>query len=159
MQCLVTRRATLESRVLLFWTLRASRLSTTYGRRAFATNESLFTATAIRNTTRRYTTSNENPSKDSPLTSQSEKKNEMQHDSKEHYSPFYRRLALLLPNIPRPTRDDLLRVADGFWDRLRIRWKWFTVRGWRKFGADDFSAFFTWFLMSQTVWILVGTCV
>ncbi|EIW83359.1 mitochondrial distribution and morphology protein family 31 32 [Coniophora puteana RWD-64-598 SS2] len=57
----------------------------------------------------------------------------------------------------RPTRDDLLRVATGFWARLRIRWKWFTIRSFRKFNADDISAFITWFLMSQTLWIFVGT--
>lgn len=75
----------------------------------------------------------------------------------ENYSRFFRRLALSLPHLHRPTRDDFLNVATGFWQRLRIRFKWFTVRGFRKFNADDISAFITWFLMSQTLWILVGT--
>lgn len=75
----------------------------------------------------------------------------------ENYSRFFQRLALSLPHLHRPTRDDFLNVATGFWQRLRIRFKWFTVRGFRKFNADDISAFITWFLMSQTLWILIGT--
>lgn len=77
----------------------------------------------------------------------------------ENYSRFFQRLALSLPHLHRPTRDDFLNVATGFWQRLRIRFKWFTVRGFRKFNADDISAFITWFLMSQTLWILIGTYV
>ncbi|GLB37413.1 putative yeast mitochondrial distribution and morphology (MDM) proteins [Lyophyllum shimeji] len=75
----------------------------------------------------------------------------------EDYSSFFRRLAQAVPHPHTPTRDDLLNVASGFWERLRIRFKWFTVRSFRKFNADDMSAFFTWFLMSQTIWILIGT--
>lgn len=75
----------------------------------------------------------------------------------ENYSRFFRRLALSLPPMQRPTRDDFLKVATSFWQRLRIRFKWFTIKSFRKFDADDMSAFFTWFLMSQTLWILVGT--
>lgn len=73
------------------------------------------------------------------------------------YPRLYRRLALSLSHLHRPTRDDFLKVANGFWQRLRIRFKWFTIRSFRKFNADDISAFVTWFLMSQTLWILVGT--
>lgn len=57
----------------------------------------------------------------------------------------------------RPTRDDLLNVTDSFWQRLRVRFKWFTIRSFRKFNADDISAFLSLLLLSQTVWILVGT--
>ena len=75
----------------------------------------------------------------------------------ENYSRFFQRLALSVPHPHRPTRDDLLNVATNFWQRLRIRFKWFTIKSFRKFNADDISAFVTWFLMSQTLWILVGT--
>jgi len=75
----------------------------------------------------------------------------------QNYSRFFRRLALSLPHAHRPTREDLLNVATGFWQRLRIRFKWFTIKSFRKFNVDDISAFVTWFLMSQTLWILVGT--
>ncbi len=77
----------------------------------------------------------------------------------ENYSRFFRRLAKLVPHPHKPTRDDLLNVATTFWQRLRIRFKWFTVRSFRKFNADDISAFISWFLVSQTLWILIGTFV
>ncbi|KZS93905.1 mitochondrial distribution and morphology protein family 31/32 [Sistotremastrum niveocremeum HHB9708] len=75
----------------------------------------------------------------------------------DNYPRFFRRLALSLPHLHRPTRDDFLNITTGFWARARIRFKWFTIRSFRKFSADDMSAFVTWFLMSQTVWIFVGT--
>lgn len=75
----------------------------------------------------------------------------------EGYSRFFRRLAMSLPHPHRPTRDEFLSVATGFWQRLNIRFKWFTIKSFRKFNADDISAFVTWFLMSQTLWIFVGT--
>ncbi|RPD57574.1 mitochondrial distribution and morphology protein family 31/32 [Lentinus tigrinus ALCF2SS1-7] len=62
-----------------------------------------------------------------------------------------------LPNLQRPTRDDFLRAADGFWQRLRVRFRWLTIRSFRRYNADEMSAFFTWFLMSQTLWLFVGT--
>lgn len=75
----------------------------------------------------------------------------------DHYPHFLRRLALSVPNIHRPTRDDMLNAASGFWQRTRIRFRWFTIKSFRRFNADDISAFVTWFLMSQTLWIFVGT--
>ncbi|KAJ7451796.1 mitochondrial distribution and morphology protein family 31/32 [Mycena galericulata] len=62
-----------------------------------------------------------------------------------------------VPHLPRPSRDDFLKVATGFWARARIRFKWFTIKSFRRFNADDISAFVTWFVMSQTLWIFVGT--
>ena len=75
----------------------------------------------------------------------------------ENYPRFFRRLALSLPHLQRPTRDDFLRAADGFWQRARIRFRWLTIRSFRRYNADEMSAFFTWFLMSQTLWLFVGT--
>lgn len=75
----------------------------------------------------------------------------------ENYSSFFRRLAMSVPHLHRPTKDDLLNVTTGFWQRARVRFKWFTIKSFRRWNADDISAFFTWFLMTQTVWILVGT--
>jgi mitochondrial distribution and morphology protein 31 len=75
----------------------------------------------------------------------------------DNYSTFFRRLALSVPHLHRPTKDDLLTVTTGFWQRARVRFKWFTIKSFRRWNADDISAFFTWFLMTQTVWILVGT--
>ncbi|KAH9895112.1 mitochondrial distribution and morphology protein-domain-containing protein [Cubamyces lactineus] len=75
----------------------------------------------------------------------------------ENYPRFFRRLAKSLPHLQRPTRDDFLRAADGFWQRLRVRFRWVTIRSFRRYNADELSAFFTWFLMSQTLWLFVGT--
>jgi len=102
------------------------------------------------------TLANSNPqSPHNPLSNQEQHAPPPRND--ENYSRFFRRLALSLPHPHRPTRDDFLNVATGFWQRLRIRFKWFTIKSFRKFNADDISAFITWFLMSQTLWILVGT--
>jgi hypothetical protein len=37
--------------------------------------------------------------------------------------------------------------------------RWFFIRNFRKFNADDISAFVTWFLVGQGLWILIGTSV
>ncbi|ETS62552.1 hypothetical protein PaG_03187 [Moesziomyces aphidis] len=57
----------------------------------------------------------------------------------------------------RPSKEDLLRIAQGFWTRLRIRFKWFTIRGFRRFNADDISAFFTLGGFTTAIFIIVGT--
>lgn len=57
----------------------------------------------------------------------------------------------------RPTKEDLLRSARGFWTRVRIRFKWFTIRGFRRFNADDFSAFFTLGGLGTIILIVIGT--
>ena len=75
----------------------------------------------------------------------------------ENYPRFFRRLAMSLPHMHRPTRDDFLKAANGFWQRARVRFKWLTIRSFRKYNADEISAFVTWFLMSQTLWLFVGT--
>ncbi|CAO1638807.1 unnamed protein product [Sympodiomycopsis kandeliae] len=63
----------------------------------------------------------------------------------------------LLSAPQRPSKEDLLRNAKGFWTRLRIRFKWFTIRGFRRFNADDFSAFFTLGGLGTIALIIVGT--
>lgn len=73
------------------------------------------------------------------------------------YSPFFRSLMHDLPHPHTPTKEELLGLANGFFERLRIRWKWWTIRGFRKFNADDVSAFVSWLLVGHIFWILVGT--
>ncbi|OWZ67488.1 mitochondrial distribution and morphology protein 31 [Cryptococcus neoformans Tu401-1] len=80
----------------------------------------------------------------------------------QEYAPFIQRLIrqskAIAPNSPhRPSKEELLEAANGWWQRMRIRLKWFTIRGWRRFNTDDMSAFASWFLVGNTVWILVGT--
>ena len=75
----------------------------------------------------------------------------------DNYPNYLRQLAMSLPHLHRPTRDDFLNIASGFWQRARIRFKWFTIKSFRKFNADDISAFVTWFLTAQFLWIFIGT--
>lgn len=58
-----------------------------------------------------------------------------------------------------PTQEDLLRIARGFWTRMRIRFKWFTIRGFRRFNIDELSAFFTLGGLGTAIWVIVGTYV
>lgn len=78
------------------------------------------------------------------------------HDNRK-YSPFFRSLMHNLPHPHTPTKEELLGLANGFFERLRIRWKWWTIRGFRKFNADDVSAFISWLLVGHIFWILIGT--
>jgi mitochondrial distribution and morphology protein 31 len=63
-----------------------------------------------------------------------------------------------LPKMPhRPTKEELLAAATGFWSRLKVRFKWFSIRSVRPWNIDDWSAFVSWFMLGNLVWILVGT--
>lgn len=70
---------------------------------------------------------------------------------------------LHLPHMPkmhmphRPTKEELLAAASGFWERLKVRFKWFSIRSMRPWNADEWGAFVSWFLFGHLVWILVGT--
>ncbi|KAK3318026.1 mitochondrial distribution and morphology proteins-domain-containing protein [Apodospora peruviana] len=65
---------------------------------------------------------------------------------------------LHLPKMPhRPTKEELLAAASGFWERLKVRFKWFSIRSMRPWNADEWGAFVSWFLFGHLVWILVGT--
>lgn len=63
-----------------------------------------------------------------------------------------------LPQIPhRPTKEELLAAANGFFERLKVRFKWLSIRSMRPWNADEWGAFVSWFILSHLVWILVGT--
>ncbi|RMJ26628.1 hypothetical protein PHISP_02500 [Aspergillus sp. HF37] len=65
-----------------------------------------------------------------------------------------------LPNVPqlhRPTKEELLAAANGFWSRLKIRFKWFSIRSVRPFNLDEITALFSWVLLGHVVWVVVGT--
>ncbi len=74
----------------------------------------------------------------------------------ENYSKFFQRLARSLPPMQRPTREDFLNVTTGFWQRLRVRFKWFAVRSFRKFNADDISAFLRGFCSAKRLGFFWG---
>lgn len=65
-----------------------------------------------------------------------------------------------LPSISqmhRPSREELLAAATGFWSRLKVRFKWFSIRSARPFNADEIGAFFSWVLLGHVLWIILGT--
>lgn len=59
--------------------------------------------------------------------------------------------------IHRPTKDELLAAASGALERLKIRFKWTMIRQVRPFNMDDISAMFSWILVGNLLWILLGT--
>jgi len=62
-----------------------------------------------------------------------------------------------LPHLHRPTKEELLSAATGFWQRLSIRFKWFSIRSARPFNADDISAFLSWIFWGHLLWFVIGT--
>ncbi|TQB71670.1 Mitochondrial distribution and morphology protein 31, mitochondrial precursor [Monascus purpureus] len=71
-----------------------------------------------------------------------------------------RHLINRLPHIPqlhRPTKEELLAAATGFWSRLKIRFKWFSIRSVRPFNLDEIAALFSWVLLGHLVWVVLGT--
>ncbi|KAF2740353.1 hypothetical protein EJ04DRAFT_482300 [Polyplosphaeria fusca] len=67
------------------------------------------------------------------------------------------RLPHSLPHLYRPTKAELLEAASGFWSRLKVHFKWFTIRSTRPFNADEIYALVSWVLAAHIVWIIVGT--
>ncbi|EMC91487.1 hypothetical protein BAUCODRAFT_80631 [Baudoinia panamericana UAMH 10762] len=62
-----------------------------------------------------------------------------------------------LPHIHRPTKEELLAAATGFWHRLQIRFKWFSIRSVRPFNSDEIGAFLSWIFWGHVIWIVIGT--
>ncbi|KAK9239680.1 mitochondrial distribution and morphology proteins-domain-containing protein [Lipomyces kononenkoae] len=56
-----------------------------------------------------------------------------------------------------PTKEELLKAATGAFDRLRIRFKWTLIRQVRPFNMDDMSAFFSWLIVGNVIWVILGT--
>lgn len=63
-----------------------------------------------------------------------------------------------LPRIPhRPAKEELLAAATNFRQRLKVRFKWMSIRSMRPWNIDEWGAFVSWFMIGHLVWILVGT--
>lgn len=76
------------------------------------------------------------------------------------FTPPNRHLMDRLPHMPhlhRPTKEELLAAATGFWSRLKVRFKWFSIRSVRPFNLDEITALFSWVLLGHVVWVVVGT--
>ncbi|KAL9109322.1 MAG: hypothetical protein Q9227_006077 [Pyrenula ochraceoflavens] len=62
-----------------------------------------------------------------------------------------------MPHLHRPTKEELLAAATGFWSRMRVRFKWFSIRSVRPFNMDEISGFLSWLLVGHVLWIVLGT--
>lgn len=62
-----------------------------------------------------------------------------------------------LPHLQRPTKEELLAAATGFWHRLQIRFKWFSIRSVRPFTMDEIFAFMSWIFWGHVLWLIIGT--
>ncbi|OKL63713.1 hypothetical protein UA08_00014 [Talaromyces atroroseus] len=91
------------------------------------------------------------------------KQQQFKVDNEEH-PLLSRQIRERLPNFHqfhhqfhRPTKEELLAAATGFWSRLRIRFKWFSIRSVRPFNFDEISALFSWVLLGHLLWVILGT--
>ncbi|KAK7885673.1 Mitochondrial distribution and morphology protein 31, mitochondrial precursor [Exophiala xenobiotica] len=74
------------------------------------------------------------------------------HSQHEH---FYDRIHM--PQFHRPTKEELLAAATGFWSRLKVRFKWLTIKSTRPFNVDEIVGFISWIALGHVIWIVVGT--
>jgi distribution and morphology protein 31 len=71
--------------------------------------------------------------------------------------PLLDRLPHSLPHLYRPSKAELLAAASGFWSRIKIHFKWLTIRSSRPFNADEIYALISWVLAAHVAWIVLGT--
>ena len=51
----------------------------------------------------------------------------------------------------------MLALTESFFERLKIRFKWATIRSYRHYRADDYSAFFSFGILGTLGWFLIST--
>ncbi|KAL6709735.1 Mitochondrial distribution and morphology protein 31, mitochondrial precursor [Coniothyrium glycines] len=79
------------------------------------------------------------------------------HDEQASSKPLLDRLPHSLPHLHRPTKAELLEAASGFWSRIKIHFKWLTIRSNRPFNSDEIYAMVSWVLAAHVLWIVLGT--
>ncbi|KAI8936021.1 hypothetical protein NX059_007523 [Plenodomus lindquistii] len=79
------------------------------------------------------------------------------HDSQTPAKPLLNRIPHTLPHLYRPTKAELLEAASGFWSRIKVHFKWLTIRSTRPFNADEIYAMVSWVLAAHILWIVLGT--
>ncbi|KAK5060994.1 hypothetical protein LTR84_007535 [Exophiala bonariae] len=72
-----------------------------------------------------------------------------------HQEHFYDRIHL--PQFHRPTKEELLAAATGFWSRMKVRFKWLTIKSSRPFNVDEIVGFISWIALGHVIWIVIGT--
>ncbi|GAA5943488.1 hypothetical protein JCM10213_005501 [Rhodosporidiobolus nylandii] len=56
-----------------------------------------------------------------------------------------------------PSKEQLLALTNSFLERLKIRFKWATIRSYRRFRLDDYTAFFSFGILGTLGWFLLST--
>ncbi|KAI5287648.1 Mitochondrial distribution and morphology protein 31, mitochondrial precursor [Ascosphaera aggregata] len=56
-----------------------------------------------------------------------------------------------------PTKEQLLAASTGFWSRLKVRFKWFSIRSVRPFTFDEIAALFSWLIIGHALWVVFAT--
>lgn len=64
---------------------------------------------------------------------------------------------LLRKNQERMNKKQILSEATNFYERFKINTKWLLIRGNRPFSANEIGTMFSWLLISQILWIILGT--
>ncbi|ODQ79337.1 hypothetical protein BABINDRAFT_141470 [Babjeviella inositovora NRRL Y-12698] len=55
------------------------------------------------------------------------------------------------------TKQELLARTTNLYDRIKVRFRWMMSRSARPFNTDDFSAFFSWIMISNVFLLIAGT--
>jgi mitochondrial distribution and morphology protein 31 len=74
---------------------------------------------------------------------------------KSYQEQIYERLHL--GQFHRPTKEELLAAATGFWSRMKVRFKWVTIRSMRPFNMDEIFGLFSWIVFGHVLWLIIGT--
>lgn len=64
---------------------------------------------------------------------------------------------LLQKNQERMNKKRMLSEATNFYERFKVNTKWLLIRNNRPFSANEISTMFSWLLISQIAWIILGT--
>ncbi|CEP62899.1 Mdm32p LALA0_S06e06392g [Lachancea lanzarotensis] len=64
---------------------------------------------------------------------------------------------LLQKNQQRLSKQKMLAEATNFYERSKIKTKWVLIRGNRPFSTDEISTLFSWLVISQILWVVLGT--
>ncbi|KAI0136403.1 hypothetical protein BJ170DRAFT_601596 [Xylariales sp. AK1849] len=98
---------------------------------------------------------NPDPSKPAAPLKQEAKPGEVDPAQQHNYLNYFHLPNVHLPH--RPTKEEFLAAANGFWGRMKVRFKWFSIRSMRPWNTDEWGAFLSFFIFGHLVWILVGT--
>ena len=72
-----------------------------------------------------------------------------------HYLKFQQ--SRFVHTHPHTSKEELLKQARGFFERLKIRIKYPLMRQIRPWTLNDATALFSWLFLGHTVWLLAGT--